>query len=35
MNLQITIPDNWNPNDKNGFNKWINKVYKHAKKSKL
>ena len=27
--MKATIPPNWNPNDKEGFNKWIDKIYKH------
>lgn len=35
MNLQVNyIPDNWQPKDTKSFNKWINKIYKHVKKSK-
>lgn len=34
MGLIITIPKNWNPNDKEAFNKWIDKIYKESIKSK-
>lgn len=35
MNTFITIPKNWNPEAKNGFNKWINKVLITVEKTKL
>lgn len=36
MNLHINhIPENWNPECTKSFNRWISKVYRHVKKSKL
>jgi len=35
MNLIITIPKNWNPKNKNDFNKWFNKISKQVKINKL
>ena len=35
MNTFITIPETWNPQHKNGFDKWINKVLLTVEKSKL
>lgn len=35
MNTTVNyIPDNWKPENKKSFNKWIKKIFKHVKKSK-
>lgn len=34
MGFSIIIPETWNPNEANGFNKWIKKVNNHAIKSR-
>ena len=35
MNQTIIIPKNWNPNEPDGFNEWINKINNHVKTNKL
>lgn len=35
MNLEIIIPETWNPDNKNAFNSWINKVTKEVIKQKF
>ena len=35
MNLQITIPPNWDSNSVEAFNKWAEKVYNHVKENKI
>ena len=36
MNLTVNdLPKNWKPNDTEEFNKWIEKIFNHVKKTKL
>jgi hypothetical protein len=34
MNLQITIPNNWNPNCTKTINKWFTKIERSTRKQK-
>ncbi len=35
MNLTIIIPNKWNPNRKNAFNRWISRVNKYVERKKI
>jgi hypothetical protein len=35
MNLNVIIPEKWNPECKKSFNKWINRVHTEVKKKKI
>ena len=30
MNLKITLPESWNPDQENAFNNWITKINNHV-----
>jgi hypothetical protein len=35
MNLQITIPSTWQPENAQSLNNWIEKIHQHVRESRL